>query len=798
MIFCSLLSACTKSVKVQKLAEPIAAPILASTATDTPAPTSTPPPPPTNTPAPAARIESGERALLNGDYEGALEAFDMARSATEDEDLRQEARLGIGRSYLLMGNTYEATRVLKNFIEDYPTSERLPQAHFFLAQAYNASLHYAEAADEYLLYLTLRPGVIDAYILDLRADALFAAGSYAEAARDYAAALQSPSLKDGILLEMKIARSLALSGDADGALALYDSIYARSGDHSTRALINLRKGQIYTNRGEMDQAYAAYLDSVMNYPSAYESYSALVELVNAGVPVNEVNRGLVDYYAGEYGLALAAFDRYLQTAPADPATAYYFLGLSQRAVGHYQAAVAAWDALITGYPEHPYWDEAWEEKAYTQWAYLDEYTLATETLLDFVKQAPAHPRAAEYLFDAAQVAERSGKLDVAAHTWERVADEYPLSDQAARALFLAGISYYRLPDYSKAYLAFQRDLSATKDLGERSAAYLWSGKTLLAMGDHERARSDWQMAAATDPTGYYSERAADLLSGRQAFQPPVAWDMTGDLQAERQKADDWMRQTFTLAADTDLSGLGTLADDPALNRGAALWELGLRAEARQEFEGLRQQMSADPVQTYRLANYFNELGVHRSATMAARQVLDLAGMDDASTMNAPRYFNRLRFGTHFADLVIPDAQQAGFNPLFVFSVIRQESLFESFVRSSAAASGLMQVIPATGAEMAQNLGWPENFTNSDLYRPIVSVRFGTEYLSRQVNAFDGDLYAALAAYNGGPGNSMEWKKLAPNDPDLFLEVIRYSETRLYIRRIYEIFSIYRKIYDRTP
>ena len=80
--------------------------------------------------------------------------------------------------------------------------------------------------------------------------------------------------------------------------------------------------------------------------------------------------------------------------------------------------------------------------------------------------------------------------------------------------------------------------------------------------------------------------------------------------------------------------------------------------------------------------------------MAARQVLDLASLDDATSLSAPAYFNHLRFGTYYSDLIMPLAQKYGFHPLFLFSLIRQESLFESFVRSSADASGLMQIIPS--------------------------------------------------------------------------------------------------------
>ena len=41
---------------------------------------------------------------------------------------------------------------------------------------------------------------------------------------------------------------------------------------------------------------------------------------------------------------------------------------------------------------------------------------------------------------------------------------------------------------------------------------------------------------------------------------------------------------------------------------------------------------------------------------------------------------------------------------------------------------------------------------------------------------------------------MTWQGLAGNDPDLFLETVRFEETRNYIRNIYEIYVIYRRLY----
>jgi len=253
-----------------------------------------------------------------------------------------------------------------------------------------------------------------------------------------------------------------------------------------------------------------------------------------------------------------------------------------------------------------------------------------------------------------------------------------------------------------------------------------------------------------------------------------------------------------LPANIDLSNPGPLENDLRFQRGNELWALGLYEEARLEFEDLRISVESDPANTYRLANHLAEIGLYRSSILAARHILDLAGMDDSGTMSAPIYFNHLRFGTYFRDLVIKNAREYDLHPLFLFSVIRQESLFEGFVRSPADARGLMQVIPSTGQEIATNLGWPVGYTEADLYRPIVSINYGSYYLWRQIDYLDGDIFAALAAYNGGPGNSAAWKALADDDPELFLEVIRYSETRDYIRVIYEVFNIYRNIYNRPP
>jgi soluble lytic murein transglycosylase len=110
----------------------------------------------------------------------------------------------------------------------------------------------------------------------------------------------------------------------------------------------------------------------------------------------------------------------------------------------------------------------------------------------------------------------------------------------------------------------------------------------------------------------------------------------------------------------------------------------------------------------------------------------------------------------------------------------------------------MQIMPDTGQDIVNGYSWPPEYSSDDLYRPQVSVRLGAHHLMTGRLYFGGDLYASLASYNAGIGSAIIWDGLAGDDPDLFAEVVRYEETRAYIRGIYENFVIYRSLYGTIP
>jgi len=149
----------------------------------------------------------------------------------------------------------------------------------------------------------------------------------------------------------------------------------------------------------------------------------------------------------------------------------------------------------------------------------------------------------------------------------------------------------------------------------------------------------------------------------------------------------------------------------------------------------------------------------------------------------------------YGKLIRAEAKKWGLDPRLLFSVIRQESHFETGATSSAGARGLMQVMPGTAKGIAERLGW-QDFDPSQAYWPYINVALGANYVAQWLNHFEGSLAAALAAYNGGPGNEAVWRGWAPEDDDLMVSLINITETRVYVQLVWENYAAYQRLYPR--
>jgi soluble lytic murein transglycosylase len=770
------------------------APIILATATSKPAPTPTA----TLPPPPELLVNEGDFALFVGDFETAGGIFQDAISRSDDTEVTAKAQLGLGQAYFNQGQISTALTHFRqaSLAADPVTSAR---AQYMLGQTYTRLERYDEALTAYQVYLELRPGIIDSRVHELQGDLHSILDDHPAAIASYQHAFLTDPKGGTDAQAVKIARAYQSSGDEETALSLYKDIYSTASNDYTKAQMALFIGQIYLEQNEKEQAYDIFQESVRQFPFAYDAYTALVILVEEGVSVNEYERGLVNHYVGNHVLAIEAFDRYLAEAPEFLAdAALYFKGLSTRALGgedNHRAAIALWEELIESHPTSNYYIDAWQSIEFTLWAFLADHQAAAEHSLDYVAQRPESSDAPDFLFRAGRSYERAEMLREAAETWVRVAAEYPESPLTFQTTYFAGITLVRLGEWDEAQALFSRALVLTAEPAELAAAHLWIGKCQHAQGEISAALDSWKIAQTANPFGHYSIRAEDLLIGREPFTEPVTYALDPNLSLFLPEAEAWLRLTFDLPADINLESPGMLAYDPRFQRGLEFWALGDYPAGKTEFDSLRLEYAEDPAETFRLIPALVEIGLYRSALVASTKLLRLAGLERGDALSAPKFFSRVRFGAYYLDWVQPAAQSENISPLMLLSVMRQESTYEGFIRSGAGARGLMQIMPATGAQLAENLGWPDNYTVDDLDRPHISIVFGASYLRQQRQLFEGDDFAMLAAYNGGPGNTLIWKSLTPiDDPDLFLEIVRIEETRNYIRLINEIHYIYGWLY----
>lgn len=702
-----------------------------------------------------------------------------------------QAMLGLGQTLIASGNAAEGIPLLRTFVADFPEDPAAIPARIVLAHALADTGEFAEAIAYYNALLARAPALTP-YLYEWLGDAHYAAGSYDAALDAYAQVLAAPlDVGQQVFVREKRALVFVAQMDYTAALAEYDAILAVAQLDYYRARIMEQAAQTALLAGDTADAYDRMQTLVATYPAESYAYDALVALVEAGEPVDDFQRGLVDYYAAAYGPAVEAFYRVIRSEPEHTGEPHYYAGLAYLEAGSPALALDEFETVLDTYPGDAYWGSSWYRKGQAL-AALGRIDAAIDAYRTLPTQLPDHPRAAEALWKAAELLEADGRLDEAAAAFLDLVARYPADSGAPEAYFRAGLDAYRAGDLAAA-LATWAELPARYPAVDRAqAARFWTGKAYLALSEPVSATEALEATVAAGPWGFYGLRAADLLANREPLAGGGPTFSCG-APAEQAQAEAWLASWLGLA---DSAGLGVLPEslwnDPRLQSGLWLLQAGRFDEARTALEALRAATSRDALTQYRLALFFRDGGLYRSSIIAASAVWQLSPSHDLTTL--PRFIGCLIYPTYYSNLVEAESAEFDFDPLVLYALLRQESLFEGYATSSAAAHGLMQVIPSTGQQIASALGWPPDYETSDLYRPMVSVRFGVWYLAQQRDRFDGALYPALAGYNGGPGNAARWLDAAEGDLDLFVELIGFAETRTYVERITEHYARYCYLY----
>ena len=770
-----------------------AIPTETATSTSTPAPTATP------TVQPAQLFQQGERLVLNGYLEDAAGMYRMLLnygSAITPQE-RAQAAFRLGQVTLRAGFFRQAAEAFSLLVADFPDSAQIAQAHFLRADARIGLSQWEAAIADLQQYLELRPGLIDSYAYERIADAQIALGQTDAALQNYERAISAKRSKVPLLvLREKLAQIYITLERYNDAIAQYDAVLAVARNAPYRANISFSGAQAALAGGDLAAGVDRLRAVFNNYTGTATAWKALDLLSRHGVAYDGLQRGRAAFSAGDYQAAIDAFNEYTTTheLAAIPADLFLTLGRAYRQIGNSDAATVAFQTIIDQYPQDPLFGDALLERGRTRFLAGDS-PAAIQIYLSIADTYPLFEQTAGVaLWRAAYLYGTNGQTAQSREVFTRLADRYPDHEFTINGLFNAASAAVRDEEWAIAENLYAR--IATLGSGDdQAAAYLWMGRIALQRGDETLAGQAFELAIAAAPDSYFAARSGDFRLGIQPFDPPAAWQFEFDENAELAAAEGWLRQVFALEDQGNLWRLtGDLNGDPRMIRGRELYAVSAFDEAFIEFEDLvdeaREQGKA--LDSYRLAIYLRGLGAYRESIIAAADVIIASG---AGTLEAPPLLARMRFPAYYIDVIQPEAAARGIDPLLMLSLIRQESLFNTFATAGAGEKGMMQVIPSTAQYIAEQLNWPD-YQHSDLFRPYAGVAFGAFYIDEQLELFNQNAIAALAAYNAGPGRAYDWNALSGGDPDLFMTAITIDSTRHYVQFIYRNYNIYRALYGR--
>ncbi|KZR85675.1 lytic transglycosylase domain-containing protein [Synechococcus sp. MIT S9504] len=338
-----------------------------------------------------------------------------------------------------------------------------------------------------------------------------------------------------------------------------------------------------------------------------------------------------------------------------------------------------------------------------------------------LKRWPGHPASWQLQWDLARDALLTGQWELA-RSW------------------LAAIPAEQLPDPLRARQQF------------------WLGMSMDKLGDNNAARQIWQTLTRQQPPGYYTWRAQARLG-------------SGNLPAL--SGDKVISATETVRLNSDQTWSPLNSGSPLIDQ---LWRLGMNQEAWETWRS--DAGNADPSPQQLLLEGRLRLGVNDHWTGLSRlwrASLRLVSPD----CNTRQLLHNSLHPRPLLPLFLAASKQEKVRLELLLAIARQESRFSPGVASPVGAVGLLQLMPATAAELAG-----EELSSDDLREPERNAILGARYLADLLDLWQGNPWLTVASYNAGPGAAESWVSAElDKDPELWVERIPYPETRLYTKKV---------------
>jgi len=560
------------------------------------------------------------------------------------------------------------------------------------------------------------------------------------------------------------AEAILAAGDTTRAVRDYRELARRGASDDARlARAHFVAGELLLATKDTASAVEAYRAAFGARSYGASGVGAARRLIDLTEPDATLSRRLARSLqgAGDVARSLRAWDRYVEATPAgeiQPADQLARARLMATTAEHQADAVELFRALSRS-PEVEIGStalEAWADLRRRQGRGGDVATLRAW----LIERYPSSPQAADVIFFRGDAAHDRGALDIALGEYDRLQQMAPDLNRAGLARMRAGMIRLQRGDSTGALETFRSYLDAYPNGRRWDEASYWAGAILLGFGRAEEGETLLRSIGRRDPFSYYAVLASEALAEPYALgidegspiptTPP--W-LASELKLVDLLAAVGLPEARSVRVDDMVERALDESTGVALALGHALIERGLTIEGINVGWALR------------------ERGEPWSRALA-RVVYPLP---DRETLARA-------------------AEERGLDPVLVAAVIRQESAFDPDIESSAGALGLMQVMPATGRQLARTIG-PADFDRGSLETPEINLHLGTWYLAELTERYDGTLPLVLSAYNAGPTRANRWRDFPEmSEPLHFVERIPFAETRDYVKKIRRNIAVYGALY----
>ena len=482
---------------------------------------------------------------------------------------------------------------------------------------------------------------------------------------------------------------------------------------------------------------------------------------------DRINTGLVYYSHRIWKAAVAELERIPNTVDLNMrAHALYLIGRSYQGRRWYNTAIKKFNAVVALGDQHEYVTRATYQIAqcYRRKGHLKT---AVNRLESFLKDYTWSELVDDALYDIAQIQEKRGRSESALDAYARLIKAAPNSPYADVAAWRTGWQRFDEKRYEESYNAFKGLKENFPGNRYAMGAHFWMAKIRERQNQPAVARKIYKEVAEAG-YWYYTARAKAILGIAASELEPKA------------------------IQDAELPALEVCPQHIPL-----LMELRLYEDAIAQLEHHINKTSPSERQCfYDLITCYERLSMYDKARKLTEQSLESPAFAKASRVDIAKLRQKL-YPRYYADTVEKYAKQYNVDTFLIAAMILEESRYNAQAVSWAGAIGLMQIMPATGKELAQQLKI-RRFRTSMLKQPDVNIQMGTKYIDYLNSLFEDNPMLVIGAYNGGPGRMKRWVSSKNiKDIDEFVEKITIRETRLHIKKVIDSYDHYIGIYQKT-